>query len=397
MLSSGSSGRPLEGVRILDLTRLLPGPYLSLVLADLGADVIKIEPPNGGDWVRYVPPMHGESSVAFAGLNRGKRSLTLDLKKPGGVDVLKRLVASADVLVEQFRPGVMDRLGVGWEVLKQVNPRLVYVAITGFGQTGPYRLRAGHDLNYLALSGALAMTGPPGGAPQVPGVQIADVGGGGLYGAIGVLAALAGRERTGEGRFVDVSMTEGALAFNALTLPVALADGPVETRGTDQLGGAHACYGVYETADGKYITLAALEPKFWAVFCQAAAKPEWLKKHRGHDEQMREEIGAFFREKTRDEWAAHFGEVDACVEAVLELDELDSHPQHMARGVFFDLEGSGLRQYRTPLMSPEDGPTAGPPPGLGAHTAEILADAGFSLEEIEALKSQRVVTQPRPR
>lgn len=390
--------RPLVGLRVLDLSRLLPGPYLSLVLADMGADVVKIEAPGGGDWVRWLPPLHGGQSVPFIALNRGKRSVSLDLKRPGGSDVLKRLAGRADILVESFRPGVMDRLGVGWDVLRAVNPRLIYCAITGYGQVGPYRLRAGHDLNYIALSGALAMTGRPGEPPTMPGVQLADVAGGGLFGAVGVLAALHARQATGQGRFVDVSMTEGALALNALTLPNELAGAQTGRRGTNQLNGASACYQVYETKDGGFVSLAALEPKFWAAFCSAVEKPEWRGRHMGDDEAMKAEIAALVSSRTRDEWAQAFADVDACLEPVLELEELRTHPQHEARGVFFELDqgdGGPITQARTPLMRPGDSGFVGPAPKLGADTRTVLGEAGYDGEAIDALVEARVVAQAR--
>lgn len=389
---------PLTGVRVLDLTRLLPGPYLSLVLADLGADVVKVEAPAGGDWVRYIPPLSGGISAQFVALNRGKRSLTLNLKKPGGAEVLSRLAESADVLLESFRPGVMDRLGVGWASLRRRNPRLVYAAITGYGQTGPYRDRAGHDLNYVGLSGALALTGPEGGAPQQPGFQLADIAGGALYGAIGVLSALYAREQTGEGRFLDISMTEGALAFNVLTLASSLHPrGRVQTRGTDQLNGAVACYQVYETSDGGYLSVAPLEPKFWAAFCAAVERPDWRNRHMGQDAAMKSEIATLIASRTRAEWVERFAQIDACVEPILELDELPGHPQHAARGVFFDLQQPGaaepLRQFRTPMLDPGAVGDVGPAPRLGEHTAVVLTESGFSADEVDELLARSVVTQ----
>ncbi len=204
---------PLSGLKVLDLSRLLPGPYATLVLADLGATVDKVEDPHGGDYIRQMPPLRDDESALYYGLNRNKRSLTLDLKSPEGREALKRLARSYDVLVESFRPGVMDKLGVGWSVLHEENPRLIYCAISGYGQTGPDRLKAGHDINYAARAGVLAYGGEAGGAPAFPGVQLGDIGGGSLFALVGILAALHERERTGQGRFVDVSMTDGAMAF----------------------------------------------------------------------------------------------------------------------------------------------------------------------------------------
>ena len=386
---------PLRGLRVLDLSRLLPGPYLTLVLADMGADVVKVEAPGAGDWVRWLSPQHGGMAAQFIALNRGKRSIALDLKRPGGAETLLRLARRADVVVESFRPGVMDRLGVGWEALHAENPGLVYCAISGFGQTGPYRDRAGHDLNYLGLSGALAASGVQDGPPAMPGFQLADLAGGALFGLVGVLAAIVARQQTGQGRFVDVSMTEGALAINALTLSQVLGGGGPLARGTDQLAGGAACYGVYLTSDGRYLTLAALEPKFWQAFCEAVGHPEWRTRHMG-DPGMRADLEALFGTATRDEWMARLGTAEVCVEPVLELHELDGHPLHAARGVFFDLDQPGaqgpLRQFRTPLVPPEDTGAIGPAPRLGEHTRQVLSEAGLDDEAIEALVRGRVVT-----
>ncbi|MFT5432254.1 MAG: alpha-methylacyl-CoA racemase, partial [Myxococcota bacterium] len=273
-----SSNAPLAGIRVLDLSRLLPGPMLSLVLADMGADVIKVEAPMGGDWVRFVPPLHGGLSIQFISLNRGKRSIALDLKKPNGVEAFHRMVESADVVIESFRPGVMDRLGVGYEALSAINPRVIYAAISGYGQTGPYRLRAGHDLNYVSLAGAAAMTGEADERSRLIGVQLGDVGGGSLFGAVGILGALFARHSTGKGRFLDISMTEGALPFNVLALADALA-GKHPRRGTETLNGKLACYNIYETKDGRQMSVAPLEIKFWSAFCDAVERPDWKARH----------------------------------------------------------------------------------------------------------------------
>jgi len=369
--------RPLEGLRVLDLSRLLPGPYLTLLLADLGADVIKIESPRGGDWVRYLSPKHAGLSVQFIALNRGKRSCTLNLKNASDRENFLRLVKQSDVVVESFRPGVMGRLGLDYPTLERINPRLIYCAVTGYGQDGPYATKAGHDLNYQALSGAAALTGEYGGPPIITGSQLADIGGGALFGAIGILAGLYGVQATGKGRFFDVSMTEGAMAFNPLTVGQTLHVGTdVVTRGTDQLGGAAACYQIYETSDNRFLSVAPLEPKFWAEFCRGVEKPDWVSRHMGDDIAMQDEIRAVIGKKTQAQWVAIFSTLDACVEPVLELDELDGHPLHASRQMFFDLvqQGQPIRQMRTPLISPQQAAKIGPAPGLGQHTDEVLAE-----------------------
>ncbi|MGM0576275.1 MAG: CaiB/BaiF CoA transferase family protein [Myxococcota bacterium] len=380
-------GRPLEGLRVVDFSRLLPGPYASLVLADLGAEVIKVEPPRGGDYLRWLPPLAGEVSHAFAALNTGKRSVAIDLKHPDGVDVARRLVASADVLLESFRPGVMDRLGLGWETLRAEQPGLVYCAVSGYGQDGPYRDRAGHDLNYVGLAGVLGLAGPADRPPAVPPVQVADIGGGALWSLVGILSALYHQQRTGEGAWVDVSMTEGSLSFLQAALAPHLAGGePPPERGGDTLTGGQACYGVYETKDGGFMTLAALEPKFWQAFCRAVERPDLLSRQYGEGEQVednRREIAALFASRTRAEWETLLAGVDACCEPVLAPDEVAGHPLHAARrNVVEDSEGT--RRLRTPLQSPE-GPAPEAAPALGADTRSVLEDLGLDAARVDAL------------
>ena len=387
--------RPLSGLKVLDLTRLLPGPYLSLLLADMGSDVVKVEAPGAGDWVRWLPPLKGGLSTQFIALNRGKRSITLNLKSPNGADVLKRLASEADVLLESFRPGVMDRLGVGYDVLSRVNPALVYVAVTGYGQTGPYQQRAGHDLNYASLGGALGLTGNENGPPVMAGFQLADISGA-LYGAVGALAAIYERQRTGQGQFVDVSLCESALSFNVLTLARELnGDGPIP-RGTDRLGGGAACYQVYECKDGAHFTVAALEPKFFQGFCDAVEKPEWKHRQMGQEDALRADIAALFKTRTRTEWNELFAAHDVCCEPVLTLEEVTEHPLHTSRKNFFDLPQPGsddpVSHMRTPLLDPESIDNIAPAPMLGAHTREVLIEYGFNSEEIDQLAASGTIS-----
>jgi crotonobetainyl-CoA:carnitine CoA-transferase CaiB-like acyl-CoA transferase len=375
---------PLAGVRVLDLSRLLPGPFCTLILSDLGASVDKLEDPHAGDYMRLVPPLHKSGfSGRFNAVNRDKRSLCLDLKRPEGRDALLKLAGRYDVLVESFRPGVLDRLGVGYAALSAANPRLTVCSISGYGQTGPWRERAGHDLNYVATAGALGMSG--GDAPAVPGVQLADLAGGGLWGAVGILAALLDARATGRGRHLDVSMCEGALAFMLPDLGVADATGRSPERGGETLNGGLACYGVYRTADRRFVSVGALEPKFWTAFNQAIGRKSDLSElmaPRAEQERIRGEIQAILETRTRDEWEAVFAGVDACVEPVLAADELERHPQHRARELFFAI--GELKQVRT-VFGRADGHR--PPPALGQHSAEILAEAGFSDGEIAALRA----------
>jgi alpha-methylacyl-CoA racemase len=375
----------LDGIRVLDLSRLLPGPFLTMILADLGADVVKIEDPKVGDYIRAFPPQKGGMGGRYLAVNRGKRSIALDLKDARAKEAFLRMAAQADVVVESFRPGVMDKLGLGWTALSAVNPRLVMCSISGYGQTGPYVHRAGHDLNYIGLAGVLAMGAEKRGAmPAMPGIQIADFAGGGLWGATAVLAALFGRERSGKGQHLDISMTEGAMALLAAELG-NLDCGANPTRGTEALNGAMACYGVYRCKDDRFVSVGALEPKFWIAFNQALGrKPDIseLAAPAARQDAIREEIAAILVTKTRDEWVAALAQHDCLLEPVLELEELPSHPLHQAREMFITVAGGPagpLRHVRTPLGPPVR-PT--PPPALGADGKAVLADYGFSDADI---------------
>mgnify|MGYP001586088912 CR=1 FL=1 len=388
------SPRPLEGVRVLDLSRLLPGPFLTMILGDLGADVVKVEDPRIGDYLRQIPPLKSDLSGRFLAVNRNKRSLALDLKTDLGRGAFLRLVERVDVVVESFRPGVMQRLGLGWEALSAINPRLVVCSISGYGQSGPYVERAGHDLNYIGLAGILAMTGEYAGAqPAMPGVQIADLAGGALWSATAILGALFGRERTGRGAHLDISMTEGALALLAAELGNLDCGIPTPTRGTQTLNGGLACYGVYRAKDDRFLSVGCLEPKFWLGFNQGIGRRAELAELLAPPErqaQIRAEIQAVLVTRTRDEWVQHLAAFDCCCEPVLELDELSAHPQHRSREVFFSIDGGALgpvRQVRTPVGT-GDPATMRIGPRLGEHSAAVLAEHGFTPAEISALTNR---------
>jgi crotonobetainyl-CoA:carnitine CoA-transferase CaiB-like acyl-CoA transferase len=384
---------PLAGLKVLDLSRLLPGPYATLVLADLGATVDKVEDPEGGDYIRQMPPLREEESGLFYGLNRNKRSLVLNLKAPEGREALKRLVRGYDVLVESFRPGVMDKLGLSHATLRAENPRLISCAISGYGQTGPDRLKAGHDLNYVARAGVLAYGGATDGAPAFPGVQLGDIGGGSLFALVGILAALHERERTGQGRFVDVSMTDGALAFLHMHLAARLflgEQGQPLRRGQEPLNGGYACYGLYRTQDGRYLSVGALEPKFLAGLCEVLGRPDLFTD--AYDTgaagaRVKEEFTRLFAQQPLASWRERLAGKDLCVEPVLEGDEVLQDPQLRARGLFVEAEdiqrGRKVIHLLTPLRM-GDTPLR-PPPALGQDSRKILTEAGFSPEEIEKL------------
>jgi alpha-methylacyl-CoA racemase len=388
---------PLSDVRVLDLTRLLPGGFCSLLLADLGAEVIKVEDTGGGDYVRWAPPYYGEEadqalgtrSALYLALNRNKRSIRLDLKREDGREAFLRLAADADVLLESFRPGVMDRLGLGYEQLRERNPALVYCAITGYGQTGPSTARAGHDMNYLGLNGLLGLTGSPEGPPVQSAGQIADVGGGALMAAFGVMAALHERRRSGEGQLVDVSMTDGSLAWLALVAGRYFCDGIVPRRGELELAGRIVCYLPYEAADG-WVTCGALEPKFWAAFCRGVGREDLIEKQfeRPGSDAWRE-VAEIFRARSREEWRAFNDEHDCCIEPVLDLDEALDSELVRQREMVVELEQprlGSIRQLGVPVkLSRTPGGVHAPAPALGEHTRELLAEAGYGGAEIDRL------------
>lgn len=359
---------PLTGIRVLDLTRLLPGAYCTLLLAEMGAEVIKVEEPGAGDYMRWTPPLVGGQSTLFDAVNGGKRSITLNLKTDAGREVLLRLVDTADVLVEGNRPGVMARLGLGWGVLHARNPRLVMCSITGYGQDGPFAQRAGHDLNYMAVAGGLGLNGERDGPPVPLSVQVADIGGGGLQPAVSILAALVDVQRGGDGRWIDASMTDGAVRWLALAF-AARTGGEVVRRGDQRLAGRYPCYRVYQCMDGGYYSVAALEPKFWAALCGALDRPDLADRQYSEEPATHAEMEEIFASKTRDEWQATLSAVDACCEPVLDLDEVAGHPQIAARRL---LDGHKPRRA----------------PRLGEHTAEILAEVGVDEAQLSALRAQ---------
>jgi crotonobetainyl-CoA:carnitine CoA-transferase CaiB-like acyl-CoA transferase len=376
---------PLEGIRVLDLTRLLPGPYCSLLLADYGADVIKVEDPKSGDYSRwYEPKVNDDQSAMFISLNRNKRSITLDLKDEKDKEAFISLIKTADVLIESFRPGVMDRLGLGFEELKVHNPKLIYCAITGYGQSGPYAKEAGHDINFLSYSGLLHLQGAPNEKPLIPSVQIGDIGGGALMAAIGILLAIIDAKKSNTSQFVDISMLDGALSWMHTILPNYWTSGEMPNRGELTLNGGKACYEIYRTKDNRYISVGALEYKFWKNFCKVIGKEELIEKLDEPQEQqrlMKQEIQAAIHQKTLEEWLELFEGIDACVSPVLTPEELADHPQIKHRQMIEDIthpDVGVIKQIGNPIkLSNSTVRTRRHAPGLGEHTKEILNDLGF--------------------
>lgn len=387
----------LEGIRVLDLSRMLPGPYCTMMLGDLGAEVIKIEEIKGGDPTRHSPPKVGTQSAAFRQVNRNKKSISIDLKSSEGRALFLKLAATADIVMEQFRPGVVDRLGIGYKEVSEINPRIIYCALTGFGQDGPHRDRSGHDLNYLALSGVLGLTTDEQGKPAMSGIQVADLAGGMIAG-FAMLAALLARERTGRGQYVDVSMFDVMLSMLPIAASHQFVGKRYEVGDKFVLSGSYPFYNVYETIDGNYMTLGALEPKFWTNFCKTVAREDLIAKQfsEGDDKaELFSEVKAIFKSRSRDEWIEVMRDADCCCEPVLSLGEAFEHEQTKARqmvqeittatdGVLKQL-GFAYKLSDTPprinTMSPE----------LGEHTEELLTVLGIAQDEQERMKGAGVV------
>ena len=390
---------PLAGLRILDLTRLLPGGYATLLMADMGAEVLKVEEPGKGDYIRWTPPMVGEFSASHIALNRNKRSMTLNLKSQGGRDILLALVQEHDVLIEGFRPGVMDRLGVGWSTLREQNPALIYCALTGYGQDGPRAQSAGHDANYIGYAGVAAITGPEDGPPVLPGLQIGDLAGGGMAAVIAVLAALHRRTVTGQGEFCDISMMDGAMSWLTIHAASYVATKQEPQRGQMHLSGAYPCYRIYPAADG-YLTVGALEPQFWRALCDAIDRPDLVDDAFAMGERrddVIEQLSDLFSARSRAEWMEQLGDLDVCVGPVNGFGEALADPQARARSMAFEADVPGAGEWThigNPLKfesAPPQGSLQLPPPKMGEHTDAVLASVGFSADDIADLRGAGAV------
>ncbi|WP_323846595.1 CaiB/BaiF CoA-transferase family protein [Microbulbifer magnicolonia] len=390
---------PLKGLKVLDFSTLLPGPYATMLLADMGAEVLRIESPTRPDMLRGLPPMVGEDqsvSAAHASINRNKQSLALDLKDPRAGEIVRRLLVDYDIVVEQFRPGVMGKLGLGYETLRKTRADLIYCSITGYGQTGPLRQRAGHDINYLALAGLASYSGREYSGPSLSGTQIADIAGGSHHAVMGILAAVYQRQQSGRGSHIDISMTDCAFALNAISGANALAGaGDPELEKELLNGGSY--YDYYRTADNRYLSVGSLEPQFAEQFFRVIGHPEWLQRVLQADQQqpLKRDIADTIAQGTLDDWMRLFDACDACVEPVLTFSEaaasaLMAERQMLCEAVLPD--GSSQQQINTPLTFDGHRPrrhTAGAP--LGGDTHQLLNALGYTQEEIEQMQLQGVI------
>lgn len=390
--------QPLEGIKILDCTRLLPYQYCTMMLGDLGAEVLKVEEPKEGDYGRWGDSARTYESDAFVMANRNKKSIKLNLKQKKGKEILKKLASDYDVLMESFRPGVMDRLGVGYKDIQKVNPQIIYCSATGFGQTGPYRDKVGHDVNYLGISGILACTGEQTGRPVIPGIPLGDMAGGGLFPALAIIAALLGRERLGRGQYIDVGQTDVLTSLNIRNLSEVLAQRKGQKARPVDLRGFSLCYNTFKTRDGKFIALGPVEAKFWQNFCQTVGREDWIPNHLSaykEGTKETEELKELFAGKTQKEWIDVFKKVDVCFTPILTPDETLEDPHLKERGIITTMDdpkrGETLQIGFPAKFSDGLNFKRSPAPGFGEHTIEVLTTLGYTSEEIEIFKNDGVI------
>lgn len=389
--------KALQGVTVLDLTRLLPGGFASMMLADFGADVIKIEPPGEGDYCRKTAPLYTYESAYFMNINRNKRSLVLNLKAERGKSLFKELVAKADIVFEGNRPGKMKELGLDYEILAEINPRIIYCSLSGYGQDGPYRDKAGHDLNYIGFAGVLEGTGQAGGPPIMPLVQIGDLVGG-TNAVVAMLIALQARQHTGRGQYIDISMTDGVTAWLGFASAYYMAGKPTPPRGQSRLTGGYPCYAVYPTQDS-YITIGALEKKFWVGLCRKLEREDLIPRQYETDQSSAgvwETLSQIFRTRPTSEWLELLSGEDQCVGPVNDMEALFNDPHTLARQMLVTFEhpregtirmpGSALKLSDTPAQMRVR------PPLMGEHSVEVLAALGYTTQEIDELAEQGVVS-----
>ena len=390
---------PLTGIKVVDLSRLAPGPFASMLLSDLGAEVILVEPPSNA--FRSMGGARSEEARerqrAFNPLSRNKQSIVVDLKAEAGKRIVHELAREADVFLEGFRPGVTDRLGVGYEAIAATNPGIVYASLSGYGQDGPYSNMVGHDLNYISVGGALAGIGRPGTKPAIPLNTLADFAGGGLMTAFAIASALVGRQATGKGQYLDMSMSDGVLYLMASQTGGVLAGGPPPAPGQSGLSGGSPHYDVYECADGKYLSIGSLEPQFWEALCRLVGREDMLDAEydTSRHEEFREHLAAFFRQRTRDEWFAELRDVELCVAPVLDLREALEDEHQQARGMTVEITDPVVGPVRQvgigPKFSATPGEVRSTAPHQGEHTDDVLEGLGYSAEQIAELRAAGTV------
>jgi len=390
---------PLDGIKILDFSALLPGPFATMMLGDLGAEILKVEGPGRPDLMRLMPPYEDGVSAGHLTINRNKKSIALDLKHPEAAGIVKKLIKTYDIVLEQFRPGVMKRLGLDYETLKKENEQLIYCSLTGYGQSGPYALRAGHDVNYLALAGVHAVSGRKESGPLPYGLQIADVGAGSYNSVVSILAAVIHRNKTGQGQYIDVSMTDGAIGWMTFAASGYFASGKEPGLETEFLNGG-SFYDIYRTKDGRYMSVGSIEPQFFAVLCKGIGREDLAAQPGAGMEPgeawtpFKKAASEIFAAKTLAEWVDIFKDLDACVEPVLNLSEMVDHPQIKARNMVVEVkkpDGTTQRQLNSPFRFSETMPELKEVgPELGEQTDEVLKSAGYTSEEIQTLRDDGV-------
>jgi crotonobetainyl-CoA:carnitine CoA-transferase CaiB-like acyl-CoA transferase len=387
----------LQGIRLLDLSRMLPGPYATMLLGDLGADVIRVENPEEIDLAMLAPPLVAGIGSLYLMVNRNKKSITLNLKNDGAAEVFRDLAKTADVVFEQFRPGVVNRLGIGYEDIKKVKPDIIYCSLTGFGQHGPYRNRPGHDINYLSIAGFMDVNKRDGEAPVVPGVPVADLTGG-IFAALSVLAALFARERTGRGQHIDVAMTDVIVSMACSVFGELAADEREEKTGLSSLMQEAPFYGVYETKDGEYVSIGAIEPKFWRGLCEELGHPELVPKQFVFGEGARETssvLADVFKSRTKEEWEERLGEKDVMFTPVNSLREMVDDPHVSARQLIGTIRhpvAGEVRQIKFPVRFGDSVECLRePPPSVGEHTDQILGELGYGEDKIKELRQRLVI------
>ena len=390
---------PLKNLKILDLTYLLPGPYGTMMLADLGADIIKVENPNNPDMLRMLPPIVNGISAVYAHINRGKKSLALDLKSPESKNIIYKLIKDYDIIIEQFRPGVMEKLGFGYNDLNKINPSIIYCSITGYGQTGSYSQRAGHDINYMALSGVDSFSGRKATGPSLHGIQIADIASGAKNMVIGILAAYIKRQATGQGDHIDISITDGVFAMSAFTTAAYLEGETLPQPETQMLNGG-GIYDYYATSDGRYLSVGPIEPKFFQSFCQAIGYTDILNNIDFSPEAVlmhKKNIAKIIASKPLSYWITVFSSIDACIEPVRTLEEAIANPPLSERDMIVsitDVKGSTFKQIGNPIkFSSQNYIAQSAGVSLGYNNDEILQSIGYNKDTIEQLYKTKVIVK----